>query len=137
VAEATVVEGDDVPIVGGVGEQAILRRASVLGDVARIAVDWARELSTRMGFRVLRGDSQDRIRRASGSPLRSLKASDDVCLSNGTGEAWLKPASSRMYTDRGKMCQQYSSGPSGACRVKGVTWFSWGSCQESLTAGEY
>lgn len=95
-AEATVVERNDVPVVGGVGEQAILRRASVLGDVARVAMDWTRSLSMRLGLGVLQVDSQDRIRRASGSSLRSLKASEDACLSNGTGEARLRSASFRM-----------------------------------------
>lgn len=94
-AEAAVVERDDVPLVTGVGEQAILGGASVLGDVARVAMDWARAVELENGAVGVTGDSQERIRRASGSSLRSLNASDDACLSNGTGEARLRSASFR------------------------------------------
>lgn len=66
-------------------------------------------------------DLQDRMRRASGSSLSSLKASDDTCFSNGTGEARLRTASFGVYTDSGRICQQYRAGPSGASSVNGVT----------------
>lgn len=90
-----------------------------------------------MGLGVMRGGgSQDRMRRASGSSLRSLKASDDACFSSGTGEARLRSASFCVYTDSGKMCQQYRDGPSGACSVNGVTWFSEGPGQDSLMGGQ-